>query len=89
MLFQDKVQSLMTCGLVVQMTCMSIIASAMFFKQHKKTKNGALMILVRFFGRNEWVTLFGSFLLQRLCNESFMNVCLDKTSVYIYICILT
>ena len=31
-----KVQSLMTCGLVVQMTCMSIIASAMFFKQHKK-----------------------------------------------------
>ena len=38
MLFQDKVQSLMTCGLVVQMTCMSIIASAMFFKQHKKQK---------------------------------------------------
>ena len=38
MLFQDKVQSLMTCGSVVQMTCMSIIASAMFFKQHKKQK---------------------------------------------------
>ena len=38
MLFQDKVQSLMTCGSVVQMTCMSIIASAMLFKQHKKTK---------------------------------------------------
>ena len=38
MLFQDKVQSLMTCGSVVQMTCMSIIASAMFFKQHKKKK---------------------------------------------------
>ena len=36
MLFQDKVQSLMTCGLVVQMTCMSIIASAMFFKQPPK-----------------------------------------------------
>ena len=36
MLFQDKVQSLMTCGSVVQMTCMSIIASAMLFKQHKK-----------------------------------------------------
>ena len=38
MLFQDKVQSLMTRGLVVQMTCMLIIASAMFFKQHKKNK---------------------------------------------------
>ena len=49
MLFQDKVESLMTRGLVVQMTCMLIIASAMFFKQHKKTKNGALMIRVRFF----------------------------------------
>ena len=94
MLFQDKVQSLMTCGSVVQMTCMSIIASAMFFKQHKKkqkkTRNSALMIPVRFFfGRNAWVTLFGIFLLQRLCNESFMHVCLDKTSVYISTCILT
>ena len=71
------------------MTCMSIIASAMFFKQPPKNKNGALMIPVRLFGRNEWVTLFGSFLLQRLCNESFMNACLDKTAVYIYTCILT
>ena len=40
MLFQDKVESLMTRGLVVQMTCMLIIAIAMFFKQHKKQKMG-------------------------------------------------
>ncbi len=58
MLRKDKVQSLMTCGLVVQMTCMSIIASAMFFKQHKKTKNGALMIPVRFF----WQECMGYFI---------------------------
>ena len=70
MLFQDKVQSLMTCGSVVQMTCMSIIASAMFFKQHKKTKNGALMIPVRFFlaGMNGLLYL-GSF----CCRDYVMN----------------
>ena len=71
MLFQDKVQSLMTCGSVVQMTCMSIIASAMFFKQHKKkTKNGALMIPVRYFlaGMNGLLYL-GAF----CCRDYVMN----------------
>ena len=69
MLFQDKVESLMTRGLVVQMTCMLIIASAMFFKQHKN-KNGALMIPVGFFlaGMNGLLYL-GAF----CCRDYVMN----------------
>ena len=46
------------------------------------------MIPVRFLAGMNGLLYVGA-LLQRLCNESFMNVCLDKTAVYIYTCILT
>jgi len=45
---------------------MSIIASAMFFKQHKKLKNGALMIPVRFF---LWQECMGYFIWDLFVSE--------------------